>query len=235
MLTVFQGETGGTLEFSLDAVVNTAVSGYLDVVTPNRIMYRFDGLIASGNLYIAKSGLGLLPAAEGYIGLPQAIDAANRIYFLEPQDLCIIGVPGFFSYAVLTPGNSILVRLLSLESISAGYETFTAGASGVQTSKFLAFNGATVHHADCRDALDAGALVGIAIESAGPGESVQVQNIGLHISPLFPFSVTGQVMLGYDGGVTTTVPANTAFIQYLGVVESPQRILLFIDSIATIL
>lgn len=235
MLTVFQGETGGALEFTLNTADNVAVSGYLDVVTPNRIMYRFDGLVASGNLYVSKSGLGQLPAAEGYILLPQVIDLSSRVYFLAPQDLYIVGVPDFFSYAVLTNGNSLLARLLSLEGITTGSNLFTAGASGVQSSKFVAFDGTHVHHADCRTIVDAGAIVGITVESASPYDSVRVQAIGAYTAPLFPFTTTGPVMLGYNGDVLSMVPVDATFVQFLGVVETTQKIQLFIDPLVHIL
>lgn len=236
MLTVFQGETGGELAFNLDTEqLTVAVSGYLDVVTPHRIMYRFDGYLLSGALQVPKSGLGQLEPAEGYVLLPQVIDISNNVYFLDPQDLAIIEVPGFFTNAVLTSGNSILVRLENLESISAGYATYLAGANGVQTSKFVAFDGTTVHHADCRDLLDAGMIVGISIESASAGDPVRVQSIGLHTSPLMPFSVINSVMLGYNGDVVHTMPPDAVFVVFLGVTQSPQKIQLFIDSLTHVL
>lgn len=118
MLTVFQGETGGYVEFETN--VATAVSGYLDVISPGRNVFRFDGEIVSGFLLVSKSGLGALPSAEGYTCLPQAVDIDNRVYFLEPADLAVIGVPSFFHNAVLTSGSSLLVRLSRLETLFSG-------------------------------------------------------------------------------------------------------------------
>lgn len=126
---VFQGETGGTIPFSVDANI-PAVSGYLDLVSKTRTLHRFDGALVSGAVNISRSGIGQLAPGE-YVCLPQALDSDNRVYFLGPDDLQVIEVPDFFSSAVLISGDSVLVRLTLLEQFAQGYTVSgTAGQSG---------------------------------------------------------------------------------------------------------
>lgn len=227
MVSVFQTETGGTLDFAIPTSV-PAVSGFLYVVDRSRSYYRLDGVTASGYLYIAKSGLSNFTAGD-YVGLPQVIDIDNKVYFLEPEDIQIVEVPDFFSSAVLTTGDSVLVRLTALESISAGYITLIANAT-VQSSKFVVLVGNGVEHADSRILGHAGRVVGISQNSAGVGDPVTTQILGVHTSQLSPFSVTGPVLLGYNGGVVSTLPSDAAFAQHLGIVEDAQTMILSIDA-----
>jgi len=90
MHIVFQSETGGYLTF--ECAVATAVSGYVYAVALDRTTYSFDGAVLSGVLSVAKSGLANL-TPDHYVLLPQVVDEAARIYFLEPADLQIIEVP----------------------------------------------------------------------------------------------------------------------------------------------
>lgn len=126
MVVVYQGETGGSLSFSISSTI-PATSGYIDVVDTERVYYRFDGTIASNVLSVTKSGVCNLDPGQ-YIVLPQVIDTSSRLYFLDQIDLQIIEVPDFFSSAVLTPGNSILVRLelmqLAIDALSASDKTY---------------------------------------------------------------------------------------------------------------
>lgn len=114
MIRVFQGETGGNLEFSFSN--DLATSGYLDVVNGYRQMYRFDGTVGSGILYIAKSGIAESLEHGQYTLLPQVIDVNNLVYFLQPDELHVQEVPDFFSEAVLISSSSLLVRLDDIES-----------------------------------------------------------------------------------------------------------------------
>lgn len=126
MVFVFQGETGGALSFPIASTI-PAASGYIDVVDIERIYYRFDGTIASSVLSVSKSGVSNLVPGQ-YIVLPQVIDSSNRIYFLDQIDLQIIEVPDFFSSAVLTSGNSILIQLeqmqAAIDALSASDKTY---------------------------------------------------------------------------------------------------------------
>lgn len=145
MHVVYQGETGGHLTFVCD--VATATSGYLWAVAQDRAIHAFDGFVASGFLYVAKSGIANLDAGQ-YALLPQVTDSSTQIYFLTATDLKVIEVPDFFSDAVLASGSSVLARLNAVESLIQtvldryvvlnGYEdadgyfllTFTGPASG---------------------------------------------------------------------------------------------------------
>lgn len=91
MIVIYEGETGGTIDFSVPSSV-PAVSGYLDIVARNRVVYRFDGILASGYLYVTKSGLSNLTSGQ-YTALPKVIDSLDRVYFLTVDDLQIVDVP----------------------------------------------------------------------------------------------------------------------------------------------
>lgn len=227
MFVVFQSETGGYLRFPVTEGL-TVVSGYLDAVARSRKMYRFDGTLASGYLYIAKSGLSNMEPGD-YSGLPQVIDSGNQIYFLDQQDIQVIEVPDFFSYAVLTNGDSVLVRLSALEN-AQGFTYYTAGPDGVQTSKLVALDNGVVSHADCTNINHAGSIVGIAMESASPGDQVRVQSTGAYSSALLSLGSDGPAMVGTNGSIVTTVPVGAVFIQFIGVIVNNQKINLFIDT-----
>lgn len=96
MHVVWQGETGGHVAFVNK--VEVATSGFVYVVDRERKIIRFDGMLASGQLFIAKSGIANLHAGQ-YTMLPQVIDANNLVYFLNEFDLLVEPVPDFF----LTP------------------------------------------------------------------------------------------------------------------------------------
>ena len=227
MVSVFQGETGGRLSFSIPTSITTAVSGYLDVVGKQRRLYRFDGIITSGNLYIAKSGISNLSPGD-YVMLPQVIDPDIKVYFLDSDDLQIIEVPDFFSYAVLTNGDSVLARLNALEN-AQGYTYYTAGPAGIQTAKLVALVDNVVYHADCTNINHAGKLVGISVESASPGDQVKVQGSDIFSSSLLSFISTGSAIVGKNGAIVTTVPGDAVFIQFAGVIVGPNKVALFVD------
>jgi hypothetical protein len=128
MHVVFQGETGGYIEFPCG--VNTAISGFTYAVTRDRTTYSFDGVVASGTLYVAKAELSNL-APDQYALLPQVVDASDRVYFLDPADLQVVEVPDFFSEAVLTSGQSVLVRLNTVESLMLSILSNYVSVSGV--------------------------------------------------------------------------------------------------------
>jgi hypothetical protein len=145
MHVVYQGETGGHLTFSCS--INAASSGYVWAVAKDRTVYSFDGFLASGALYVSKSGIASLEEDQ-YVLLPQVTDDDSKIYFLETTDLKVVGVPDFFNFAALTSGSSVLARLNAVEAlittvlnryvVLGGYEdeegqfllTFTGPASG---------------------------------------------------------------------------------------------------------
>ncbi len=90
MLTVFQGETGGTIGFPI--VRASAVSGALVVIGQHRERYDIDGVIESGVLYIKKRFLSILAIGE-YTVLPHTTDVAGLIYFSAAETLSILGRP----------------------------------------------------------------------------------------------------------------------------------------------
>lgn len=95
MYIVFQTETGGELRFSVPTSI-TATSGYVDAVAQDRTMYRFDGTITSGYLYVSRSNISSSLTPGQYTLLPQVVDADTRIYFAETAELQLIEVPDFF-------------------------------------------------------------------------------------------------------------------------------------------
>jgi hypothetical protein len=116
MYVVFQTETGGDIAFSAQ-IVPAAVSGYVDAVSKDRKMYRFDGAVVSGFLFVPRSGLANVLMPDQYVLLPQVVDAESRVYFLETTDVQIVEVPSFFENVLLMPGSSVLVRLNNVESL----------------------------------------------------------------------------------------------------------------------
>ena len=96
MHTVWQGETGGSLAFPYSTTSVPAVSGYIFAVARDRRMFRFDGSVASGNLYVARSGIANCLEPGDYVALPQLVDANARIYFLDEEDIRVVDVPDFF-------------------------------------------------------------------------------------------------------------------------------------------
>jgi hypothetical protein len=96
MYVVFQTETGGNLMF--DAVaIDSAISGYIDVVASDRTMYRFDGTVTSGYLLVSRSGVSSSLTPGQYTLLPQVVDNTSRVFFLSTAELQIVEVPDFFS------------------------------------------------------------------------------------------------------------------------------------------
>lgn len=123
--TVFQTETGGYVSTSYASTI-PATSGYAFFVGKG-VQYRLDGFLASGQVYISRSGISNLPPGK-YEMLPQVIDATNRIYFLDTADVEVEKVLGT-SQTAFTSGDTLLARLEALETAS--------GTSG-GVSSFLA-------------------------------------------------------------------------------------------------
>lgn len=94
MYQIFQSETGGEIAVPFNPLI-PAVSGFAILLGADRKQYRFDGRLQSGELLIAKSGIGQLPAGE-YLMLAQVTDARDLIYFLTPQEVEVVYVPDFF-------------------------------------------------------------------------------------------------------------------------------------------
>jgi len=225
MLTVFQGETGGNIQFPFNN--DLAVSGYIIVVGRN-VQYRFDGTLLSGYLNVSNSGICTLPNGN-YTILPQLIDFNNLVYFLEPNDLEVIEVPNFFDNAVLVPGDSVLVRLTALENASTSYSTYIVGDVGVQHGKILALQNGKVVHADCFNIAHANKIIGISIESASTGDPIRVQQAGL-FTRLYPFNtVEGDVFLGTNGEPSSTLLPNSAFRCVVGNCINASTIYIAID------
>lgn len=88
MVSVFEGETGGSISFSIEPTI-LAISGYLMLVSIHMALHTIYGTIVSGYLIIAKSGLANFTPGN-YIGLPQVIDTRSLIYFLTPVDIQVI-------------------------------------------------------------------------------------------------------------------------------------------------
>src|SRR5688572_15890671 len=91
MQTVFQGETGGTLEFDYAETI-IAVSGYLTLVAQTHYVYTIDGTLMSGQLHIPKSTLSALPP-DKYIAYPQLVDTGGDVWFLDQFDLEVEFIP----------------------------------------------------------------------------------------------------------------------------------------------
>lgn len=227
MFVVYQGETGGNISTAISEDV-PATSGYAFLVDKYRRTYRIDAALASGYLLVDKGNIsGLLPGQYTY--LPQVVDTSANVYFLEMTEIRIIEVPDFFSNAVLTPADSLLLRLQTLESVTAGFTEVTA-ASNIQSSKIVAITGAGVVHADCTDLTHAGKIIGISLESAGAGEQVRIQQFGLHSSNSLSFSFIGAAMVGTNGSAVNAVPVGATFVQFVGSVLAATQILIDIDN-----
>lgn len=112
--TTWQTETGGYIATPYASTI-PATSGYAFFVGRG-VQYRLDGFLASGSVYISRSGISSLPPGK-YEMLPQVIDASNRIYFLTTADVEVERVLGTSS-TNFTSGDSILVRLAALEAAS---------------------------------------------------------------------------------------------------------------------
>lgn len=118
MMTVYQGETGGTLAFSISSSV-PAISGYVDIVSPARATYRFDGTVVSGYLSVTRSGISSLSPQRGYAIFPQVTDALGRVYFLTPNDLEIVNVPDEDTI-LYDNGTNLAQRVAAIEASGMG-------------------------------------------------------------------------------------------------------------------
>lgn len=93
MIVVYQGETGGTVTFELPSgLVGVAVSGYATVVSSARNKTIIGGLVSGEYLVLRKSLLSVITPGQ-HIILPQVVDTSASVYFIEQDDLRIIGVP----------------------------------------------------------------------------------------------------------------------------------------------
>lgn len=227
MFAVFQGETGGTIDTAIGTGV-PATSGYAFLVDKYRRTYRIDAVIASGYLKVDKGDISGLLAGQ-YVYMPQVVDDDASVYFLEMNEVRIIEVPDFFSNAVLTPADSLLLRLQTLESVTAGFTEVTA-ASNIQTAKIIAITSGGVVHADCTNIAHAGKIIGISLESAGSGEQVRIQQFGLYTSNQLSLSFLGAAMVGTDGNPVNSVPGGATFVQFVGSVLGTTQILIDIDN-----
>ncbi len=90
MITVFQGETGGTIQFNYTDI--NAVSGYMTLITTSRAVYTIDGYTSSGVLSIPKNLLSSLPANK-YTGFFQVIDSLDNVWYLNEIELEVEFVP----------------------------------------------------------------------------------------------------------------------------------------------
>jgi len=95
MLKVFQGETGGYLDFTYSNTI-PATSGFAFVITQN-VNYRFDGVLESGYLRVEKSLFSNNIQPGHYTVLPQVADLDGRIYMGDLTDVQVIDVPDFFT------------------------------------------------------------------------------------------------------------------------------------------
>jgi hypothetical protein len=138
--TTWQGETGGYISVSYASSI-PATSGYAFFVGKG-IQYRLDGFVASGQVYITRSGVSSLPVGK-YEMLPQVIDSDNRVYFLTPQDVEVERVLGTSSTAFAT-GDSILVRIAALEAASGGVGTTTFLGLTDTPDSYSGYNGYAV-------------------------------------------------------------------------------------------
>jgi len=120
--TVWQTEDGGHISTSYASTI-PATSGYAFFVGKG-IQYRIDGFLASGNVYISRSGISNLPVGK-YEMLPQVIDASNRVYFLTTADVEVEKVLGA-SQTAFASGDTLLNRISTLESASRNYALFDA-------------------------------------------------------------------------------------------------------------
>ncbi len=145
---VFQGETGGLLEFSFDLAA-TIVSGYLVAVAPDQSAYLIDGIVefvGDDSLYISKGSFSTLPVGH-YIVLPQLIDDEGLIYFLDEAEIDVHYVPGATSYSVTVP--SVFSRLDDLEDAVANI-TVGGGVTDHGLLTGLADDDHTQYHNDAR-------------------------------------------------------------------------------------
>lgn len=129
MQTVFQGETGGHVEFPV--TVATALSGYIDLLDTRRSAYRLDGEVASGMLRVPRHAIHQLPLPGDYTVLPQVMDADGLVYFLAPAELRLEYVPDIETDGYFVAGSTIVARVTALE---AGLVSMGASLSGYYTA-----------------------------------------------------------------------------------------------------
>ncbi len=116
---VFQGETGGQLEFSFAIEDATVVSGYIIAVAQDQSAYWLQGEIdiaGDDTLVVSKALFSAMPVGH-YIVLPQVVDTEGLIYFLEETEIDVGFVPGATSYTTALP--SIFARVADIEAAIA--------------------------------------------------------------------------------------------------------------------
>lgn len=106
MIQVFSGESGGSIVAPIDSSI-PAVSGFALFFGKQHVHYRLDGVLASGNLYITKSGISQFIPGE-YLMLAQVVDVNSLVYFLTPQDVEVIYVPDFIQSTYFVSGDSLI-------------------------------------------------------------------------------------------------------------------------------
>lgn len=106
MIQVFSQESGGFIIAPIDETI-PATSGYSFFYGKQHHHYRLDGILASGHLYISKSGIGQFIPGE-YLMLPQVVDVNDKIYFLTPQDIDVIFIPEFIQNTYFISGDSLI-------------------------------------------------------------------------------------------------------------------------------
>lgn len=241
MHTIFQTETGGYITFTYkpEEVTHQPLlfsSGYVDVVSQRRAFIRFDGFVESGLLHVPKSTLAASLTPGMHLALPQLLDEANNVYFLDPEDIRIVEVPSFFDYAALTPASSLLARLTNLEGASFGYTSVEA-AESIHSGALVSVINGLAYKTDCTSVTHKGFVVGFALESTSAGSPVNVRSFGTLVVeyPLFSAFVHRTVFAGVDGFVQTVpLVANTTFIQSVGVVQDPYTLFIHTGAVYTV-
>jgi hypothetical protein len=115
-------------------------------------------------------------------------------------------------------------------SLVRAHTPFTVGSAGVQAGRIVYYTGSVVEHADCTNALHMGRVIGVAVTTADPGSSVNVQTYGtLELTGVYAFSTIGRVFLGTNGTLVSSILSTAQFMQCIGTALSPTRLLVAVE------
>ena len=100
---------------------------------------------------------------------------------------------------------------------SSSYLVAEAPAGTAITANMVVYTqGGALYPASCTDQSTEGRVVGIALNGASIGESVQYIIEGLRTDPSYSFTEGGLLFVGVSGAITQTAPVSPAYIQRIG-------------------
>lgn len=130
----------------------------------------------------------------------------------------------FDGHGTFPPGSVQGTLNLLIDRVEEGGTTISAPTAvplGGHRVIALPLDGPT--YADCRDLSTADAALGISKDATAAGDDVVIVRLGEITEPSWHWD-DGPVLLGHDGTLTQTLPADAAFLLVIGMPTAPDTL-----------